>query len=308
MPKAPKEKFECTYDYGGTRGVCTQVCNNSSNFKQHQLIHSGDKPFVCDHIINKITGEKCGKSFALKYNREKHIDNIHLGKKDHICDHIINETTGEKCGLSFGQKFNLEKHIDVVHLRNKDHICNHIIDENGTKCGQAFGVKFGLSAHIMTTHTDKTSPEYLVFREKYNILRRERYATDAEFKASSRIRRSFAHFKKTKGGKGTKPLHTEVVVGCTWDELVVHLHDNPFGYTVDMDHIDIDHIRPVRSFTLVDDPVEQHRCMNFNNLQLLPSAENNAKGGFYDAVEYAQTEASKAIEKLVPGWVAKYRG
>jgi hypothetical protein len=309
MPKAPKEKFECKHDYGGTRGVCTQVFNYSSQLKWHSLMHSGEKPFVCDHIINKLTGEKCGKSFGKKCHRNRHVDDVHLKIRDHECDHIIDENTGEKCGLSFGEKSNLKKHIDVVHLGEKDCICDHIIDETtGEKCGESFGAKANLNEHIMSAHTDKTSQEYLAFREKINIRYRKRYAADVTFKASSRIRTSFAYFMKMEGGKGTKTLHTEVVVGCTWDELVVHLHDNPFGYTVDMDHIDIDHIRPVCSFTLVDDPVEQHRCMNFNNLQLLPSAENNAKGGFYDAVAYAQTEASKAIEKLVPGWVAKYRG
>jgi hypothetical protein len=338
MPKAPKEKkFECKHDYGGTRGVCTHVSR----------MHSGEKPFVCDHIINKITGEKCGKSFGLKCNMTKHIDAIHLKKKDHVCDHIIDEigtkcgqafgekssmkrhinvvhkgirkhvcdhiidqTTRVKCGQAFGQKSHMNEHIDVVHLGIRNHVCDHIIDGTTTgRCGGCFGCKSDLNDHIMTTHTDKNSPAYLAFREKNNIWYRERYANNVKFKASARIRASFAHFKKTKGGKGTKTLHTEVIVGCTWDQLVVHLHENPHGYTIDMDHIDIDHIRPVCSFTSVDDPIEQHRCMNFNNLQLLPAAENRGvKRDFYDAVAYAQTEASKAIEKLVPGWVAKYRG
>ena len=35
---------------------------------------------------------------------------------------------------------------------------------------------------------------------------------------------------------------------------------------------------------------------------------NRAKGDFYDPVAYALTDASKAIEKLVPGWIALYHG
>ncbi|KAJ1465006.1 hypothetical protein T484DRAFT_1866882 [Baffinella frigidus] len=163
-----------------------------------------------------------------------------------------------------------------------------------------------MAIHVMTNHTDKTSTEYLEFRDKINKYERERYAKDVEYRVSVLMRRSFLHFKNRRGGKTGTTTHTQVVLGCTWDELVVHLHNNPRGYTLDTPDMHIDHIRPVSSFKLASDPIEEHRCMNFNNLQLLTGPENIAKGDDYNVVEYALTEASKAIEKLVPGWVAMY--
>jgi hypothetical protein len=54
--------------------------------------------------------------------------------------------------------------------------------------------------------------------------------------------------------------------------------------------------------------VEEYRCTNFNNLQLLTREENRTKGDYYVAAKYALTAASIAIEKLVLGWKALYGG
>ena len=119
------------------------------------------------------------------------------------------------------------------------------------------------------------------------------------------MRSLFGHFKDIGDGNP----RTMFVVGCTKYELVAHLHNNPHGHTLDTPGIHIDHIRPVCSFkNKASDPLEQHRCMNFNNLQLLTGPENLAKRGFYDAVAYAQSDAGKAIEKLVPTWNEMYYG
>ena len=78
------------------------------------------------------------------------------------------------------------------------------------------------------------------------------------------------------------------------------------GGRVNDETFDMDHIRCVCSFKVCD-TIEQHLCCNFNKLQLLPKHENrHVKGTNYIPAEYEQTDAYKAIELLVPGWVDMY--
>ena len=154
---------------------------------------------------------------------------------------------------------------------------------------------------------DKNSPEYLKYCDNINQYRRERYAKNVEYRVSDIMRSSFSHFMKNHGGKTFTTGRTEVLVGCTWDELVIHLHNNPHGYTLDMEGMDIDHIRCISSF-LLGTPIEQHRCMNFNNLQLMPKHQNrHVKRDTYIPAKYEKTDAYKAIELLVPSWVEMYK-
>ena len=173
-------------------------------------------------------------------------------------------------------------------------------------CGHRCKTAANMAEHVMTNHTDKTSTEYLEFREKGNKYKRERYAKDVEYRVSALMRTSFDRFRNHRGGETGEDLDMQFVLGKTWAELVVHLHNNPHGYTLDMEDMHIDHIRSMWSFPRTNCPVEEHRCMNFNNLQLLPGPENRAKGNYYNAAEYAITDASIAIEKLVPGWICMY--
>ena len=63
-------------------------------------------------------------------------------------------------------------------------------------------------------------------------------------------------------------------MGCTWVEFVIHLNDNELGLTVGQEGVDFDHIRPISSFPNLNSPIEQRECVNFNNLQLLLSTDN----------------------------------
>jgi hypothetical protein len=110
---------------------------------------------------------------------------------------------------------------------------------------------------------------------------------------------------RSRGGK--KCGSTQDIVGCTYTQLAEHLNANPYGFKIGDKDIDTDHIRPVSSFNLFNGPVQQRECMNWNNLQLMTSKENNAKRAHYDAVQYAESEPGKAIAKLREGWVLQFQ-
>jgi hypothetical protein len=84
------------------------------------------------------------------------------------------------------------------------------------------------------------------------------------------------------------------------------LEDNTFNYKVTDPGIHIDHIRPCSSFKLANNPIQQRRCFNYHNLQLLKGEENLRKSNNYDPVAYAQTAGAKAIELLSEGWKKKF--
>ncbi|KAJ1464052.1 hypothetical protein T484DRAFT_1758386 [Baffinella frigidus] len=272
----------------------------------HTRSHTGEKPEICAELDVK-TGKPCGLGFSTPGNLKKHIHVVHNGRKEHVCEHVRTDgkRNGQVCGESFGMKQGLREHM-VDHTGVFPFVCKHLKDEDGEMCGYGCKKAVNMAEHVIGNHTDKTSTEYLEFREKDNKQKRERYAKNVEYRVSVLMRKSFGHFRKHRGGETGTALHTQFVVGITWAELVVHLHNNPHGYTLDMEDMHIDHIRSMWSFLLTNCPVEEHRCMNFNNLQLLPGPENRAKGNYYNAAEYALTEASIAIEKLVPGWICMY--
>jgi hypothetical protein len=69
----------------------------------------------------------------------------------------------------------------------------------------------------------------------------------------------------------TKNSRTHEILGCSYEGFVEYLHDNPYGFTIDQDGLDLDHITPVSSagcetkLTLLN---------HYTNFQLLPSDYN----------------------------------
>jgi len=252
--------------------TCCKAFSTSSNLIQHMLTHSGEKPHVC---------ETCGKGFSVESNRSKHML-THSGEKPHVC---------KTCCKAFSTSSNLIQHM-LTHSGEKPHVCK--------TCGKAFSQTMNMIRHVMYHHTDRESREYKEFTEKNNARSRHRYLTNAEHKAACDSRNALNRFLNTSGG--TKSAHTEDLVGCTWAQLVAHLNDNPYGYYVGQPFVHTDHIRPIASFMLFGGPIAQRECMNWNNLQLMWGTENISKGSYYNAEEYANSDAGQAIAKLRVEW------
>ena len=212
----------------------------------------------------------------------------HSGEKPFACTH-------DGCVKTFASSGNRTTH-ERTHTGERPHPC--------ATCIKAFRTSSDLAVHVMRHHTDKNSVAYKEFKEKFNAQRRHRYNNDMEFHASQLARNRMKMWMKAKGGKKTGA--TEALVGCTWAELVEHLNKNNKGLKVDEKGIHIDHIRPVSSFRLFNNPIEQRACMNWNNLQLMLGPDNIDKGTYWDPVEYAASAVGKAIEALRVKWVIEF--
>lgn len=69
----------------------------------------------------------------------------------------------------------------------------------------------------------------------------------------------------------SKKSRTHQILGCDWDTFKNHLESNPYGFTVDQEGLDLDHITPISSANSEEELVKLNHYTNF---QLLPSKYN----------------------------------
>lgn len=119
------------------------------------------------------------------------------------------------------------------------------------------------------------------YNEVIRNKKRERYHTDLNFKVKHNLR---SRIWNVLTGK-SKNKSTEILLGCTIDELRVHIEsqfkDNMSWENYGKWHID--HIRPCASFDL-SDPEQQALCFHYTNLQPLWAKDNLSKRNKYNSI------------------------
>lgn len=75
-------------------------------------------------------------------------------------------------------------------------------------------------------------------------------------------------FKVKNFNTGTKPSR---LLGCEWDTFKAHLEDNPYGFKVGDEGLDLDHIIPLAKSETEEQVI---KLFNYKNYQLLPSYYN----------------------------------
>ena len=115
-------------------------------------------------------------------------------------------------------------------------------------------------------------------RKKAAEWMRKKLSSDPAFAILHRLRaRTSMAIREIKTAK--KLCNTMQLVGCTTDELMLHLQSQfKPGMAWNNRHLwHIDHIRPCASFDLLD-AEQQRQCFHYTNLQPLWAMENLSKG------------------------------
>ena len=127
----------------------------------------------------------------------------------------------------------------------------------------------------------------------YNERNKVRRKTDVWFRVSNQLRGRLRSALKLKGVVKTRRTHE--LLGCTVDDLVLHLERQlPFtapGCALGDCHID--HIIPCAAYDLSNE-ADQKRCFNWRNLQPLTPHDNMAK--------HATLPSAAVLDQLQSTW------
>jgi hypothetical protein len=199
-----------------------------------------------------------------------------------------------ECSKAFSQKGTLTRH-QIIHTRLEKTVYRCLVHDITFKCWSAY------NRHRIRHHTEHDSEEYIDFHDAINEKHKIRYRTDDAFRLN-RLNRGRQHtFFKAAGGK--KSARTDMLHGGTPDQGVAHLNDNKLGLVFGAPGVEVDHIRPLDSFTSTHECfIEQRKAFHYLNTQLLATHDNRRKWCHFDPVAYAATEAAQKLAVLAIEW------
>jgi len=99
----------------------------------------------------------------------------------------------------------------------------------------------------------------------------KRLLEDPAYKTRFRMKNLF-NANLSRGGY-TKKSRLTNIIGCSYEELTEHLNNNPYGFKMGEQGIDLDHIKPIKDSNSLD---SFESLWHYTNLQLLPSHYNRA--------------------------------
>ena len=176
-------------------------------------------------------------------------------------------------------KEHLKKYIKEYYLKNKERIKKykkeymkewHLKNKERIK-----GHKKKYNKEYRLKNKEHARKYRIKNRAKASAYVRRRYKTEPNFKLVRDLRRRIGDALK-----GTaKSAHTMELIGCTVDELWVHLESKFKPWMTRKNHglWHIDHIKACAKFDLTD-PTQQRECFNYTNLQPLSAFDNLSKG------------------------------
>jgi hypothetical protein len=128
----------------------------------------------------------------------------------------------------------------------------------------------------------KNNKDKKLLKNKLYIQKRE--SEDIEFKLKLKLRSRLTMALKNYVNRPFKERNIQILIGCSLEELKLHLEKQ---FKEDMNWNNhgkvwhIDHIKPCSLFNLIE-VEEQRKCFNYSNLQPLYAQENLKKNNKYE--------------------------
>lgn len=187
----------------------------------------------------------------------------------------------KECQKESARKYALENKDSVrerkrnYHIKNRDSILEYASRyraENADRIREYNRIWREQNAEL---HREISRNYYHNNKDKVRAYKRnyarEKYNNDPLYRLKHNIRRLILQSFDRNGY--TKSSKTYSILGCSFNELLDHLNDNPYGFIVSDNNIDIDHIVPLGNATTKQ---ELKKLNHYTNLQLLPSHYNQA--------------------------------
>ena len=132
--------------------ACDKRFSCQSQMKNHEVVHSDEKPFVC---------EVCNRGFRRKYDMKRHVQLIHkIQAKEESRSYTPRQSNNNSaqqfecstCNKQFSCLSHLRNH-EVVHSEERPFQCIH--------CDKAFRRKYDMNRHIALVHGAGDSEDQL---------------------------------------------------------------------------------------------------------------------------------------------------